>query len=288
MNQPANTDIPKTLFRKGIRYRQFHDKRKQKNCLLLHGLGNSLDFWDDVFCGLSHNVSVVSLDIPGSGRSPLPKAGGRLLDIAEAIYAFLHDLEIQRTTIIAHSFGVATALTLTQRYPKLVERIVIVDGTLQTADAIVKRPHVGLRHPRVAITLAAQLVSAVFDSSSIVYSLVKSTPATRYLALLPFVANPSSISQQTWDTVFSDNAGVSLLQTLGEIRGLDFTELMLSVSAPVTLIWGARDSLITSDDISTTKSLMNVDTLRELPNCGHWPMLEMPETFVASVMSSLE
>jgi len=52
--------------------------------LLLHGLGNSLDYWAAIAPALSERGRVVAIDMPGFGRSPEPTGGFSLEHLSRA------------------------------------------------------------------------------------------------------------------------------------------------------------------------------------------------------------
>src|SRR5687767_2446580 len=48
--------------------------------LLLHGWGGTSDTWSHLFHRLAEHHSVYALDLPGSGRTPLPEPAALSLD----------------------------------------------------------------------------------------------------------------------------------------------------------------------------------------------------------------
>src|SRR5690349_5966174 len=77
--------------------------------LLLHGLGNSLDFWVEVAPALGLAKRTIAIDIPGFGKSASPKDGSSLVNVAVAITKICRSLEINKCILVAHSMGAFVA-----------------------------------------------------------------------------------------------------------------------------------------------------------------------------------
>ena len=90
--------------------------------LLIHGYGDTADGWRRVIPGLLPRHRVVAVDVPPFGRSSDPRAP-RLIDFyADYFPELLHELGMERATVIGHSLGGAIALHLTLERPELYRR----------------------------------------------------------------------------------------------------------------------------------------------------------------------
>ena len=96
--------------------------------LLLHGLGGNLGHFNFGACaGLSHHFRVVAVDRPGSGYSPrAADAPADLSAQARVLARLIGELGLERPTVVGHSLGGATALTLAIEHPYLVGALALV------------------------------------------------------------------------------------------------------------------------------------------------------------------
>ncbi|OON62893.1 alpha/beta hydrolase [Massilia sp. KIM] len=96
--------------------------------LLLHGLGGNLGHFNyGAVAQLSKSFRVVAVDRPGSGYSP--RAGDVPADLstqARALAGLVRQLGLERPTVVGHSLGGATALTLALEHPDTVGALALV------------------------------------------------------------------------------------------------------------------------------------------------------------------
>lgn len=94
--------------------------------VLLHGQPGSRADWDPVASLLSSDFRVIVPDRPGYGDT-----GGRARGIAgnaDAVARLLDRLEIDRATVVGHSWGGAPALAFANRHPERVHGLVLVSS----------------------------------------------------------------------------------------------------------------------------------------------------------------
>ena len=97
--------------------------------VLSSGLGGVHGFWQPQMAMLEKHFRVVVYDQFGTGRSHgMVPAGYRMEDMADELAALLNDLRIDRCHVIGHALGGIIGLHLAQRYPALVESLVVVNG----------------------------------------------------------------------------------------------------------------------------------------------------------------
>ncbi|WP_422447164.1 alpha/beta fold hydrolase [Thermoanaerobacterium sp. DL9XJH110] len=96
--------------------------------LLLHGWGGCADSFLPVFNYLSSAFEVYAMDFPGFGKSTAPEGAWGVDDYADLTLKFLKTLGIEKTHIIAHSFGGRVTILLSALHPEVVDKIVLVDS----------------------------------------------------------------------------------------------------------------------------------------------------------------
>lgn len=121
--------------------------------LLLHGWGLNLRVWDGVVAQLSNRFRLITLDLPGHGRSPWPARGFTPAEQAWLIHQQVASLS-NRYAVIGWSLGGQLALDLAAATPAQIERLVLVASTAKFT-AAADWPH-GTA-PQAVADLAARL-----------------------------------------------------------------------------------------------------------------------------------
>lgn len=96
--------------------------------LLLHGFTGSLETMGTLASALSDSFQVLSVDLPGHGKTRFKSGLGSLtmLDCARSIVALLDKLNIQRTHLLGYSMGGRLALTLAACFPTRISSLVTI------------------------------------------------------------------------------------------------------------------------------------------------------------------
>lgn len=101
--------------------------REAPPVLLLAGLGADGTDWLGIAPELARTRRVYALDLRGHGASDWP--GDYALErLRDDVAGFLAALGLPRVSVVGHSYGGVVGYLLAQRYPGLVERLVIEDA----------------------------------------------------------------------------------------------------------------------------------------------------------------
>src|SRR5712672_1422693 len=96
--------------------------------LMIHGIGDNSTTWNTVQAKLAQRFTVIAPDLLGHGESDKPRADYSLAAFANGVRDLLAALDIDRVTVVGHSFGGGVAMQFAYQYPQLVERIVLVSA----------------------------------------------------------------------------------------------------------------------------------------------------------------
>lgn len=119
--------MKKVLNNINITYR-YHKGNNNKTVLLLHGWGGSLNSFRALEMSLAQSgYSTITLDFPGFGGSDLPKENWELKDYVQIVVELLNAEQIEKVSIVCHSFGGRVAILLASMYPEFIEKLVLVD-----------------------------------------------------------------------------------------------------------------------------------------------------------------
>jgi pimeloyl-ACP methyl ester carboxylesterase len=267
------------LYDEGIRYswrKPSSETGVGQTILLLHGLGNSLDFWTTTAPLIDERHGVLAMDIPGFGRSIAPPGGMTISSVSDRILQFLDHKGLRPPVVVGHSLGAFVALELAALSPHMFRRIILVSGTLLKAAELLRSPRKALLSPGLALAVANQFVGGIVPLRHVPIDWILKSKLVRLLALWPFVAHPASLDPAVLARALSNTGGMGVLRVLSQAHSFNLIATMENAKQPVDLIWGALDRLISAQDVRLARTLLNVKRSQAIPDCGHWPMIEQP------------
>ena len=124
--------------------------------VLIHGWTQSIDAWRDQIPDLAKRNRVITIDLPGHGKSDKPEVKYSMDYFARAVESVMRDAKVDRAVLMGHSMGTPVARQFYRKYPDKTLAIVIVDGALKPfADsATMNRLIDGFRGPNYKETIA--------------------------------------------------------------------------------------------------------------------------------------
>jgi pimeloyl-ACP methyl ester carboxylesterase len=106
----------------------------KKAVILVHGWTCDETSWDAQVPVLSQNYRVITLDLPGHGKSDPPKDGKFSMTVfARAVEAVRAEAKVDKVVLVGHSMGTPVIREYARLYPQHVAGLVPVDGLLLIA-----------------------------------------------------------------------------------------------------------------------------------------------------------
>lgn len=246
--------------------------------LLLHGFMAWSYTWRHNMAFLSSHARVIALDLRGFGLSSRSALRGHSLDDqVEFVRNFMDAVGVERAVVCGNSMGGEIALRLALSHPDRVRALILVStaGLIQRKSRsrieriALSTPGIGPLLLRVAVMnrrFAEQaLRAAYFDSS-----LVTAADVAAYLLPARVPGSAPVLLRMLRDSDFGRTA-----DRLGEIN------------QPVLLVWGEADPWIPPEHGQQLAALLRGSQLLLVPECGHVPHEECPDTFNAAVIQFL-
>jgi 3-oxoadipate enol-lactonase len=146
--------------------------------VLLHCLGVDRHFWD-FSAPLGSDFTVIRYDLPGHGTSAVPGTAYSIDDLADQLAAILKAQNIERASVAGISLGGLIAQNFAARYPKLVDRLILVDTTPRYTDEMR-----GMWAERAATARGkgvAVMVDALLKIWFSAQALIEDPPGVRYV-----------------------------------------------------------------------------------------------------------
>jgi pimeloyl-ACP methyl ester carboxylesterase len=264
--------------------------------LLVHGLGGSTNNWTD-FIGLIRTaVDVQSLDLPGFGRSDAPPDRDYSLDgQARRVIGYLVQSGRGPVHLVGNSMGGAISILVAAQRPDLVRSLTLLDPAVPD----VRRLRV---HPLKADWRMAFLVMPVLGEQAL--RRMKAVPMERRVAatIALCFADPSRYPRRRFEEDVVDArrraqlpwaTSAMLRATRGLVRsqflyGRRTWAALRRIRTPTLVVWGAQDRLVAPDLAPIVAGALSAARLLELPDVGHVPMLEAPETTARAFLALVE
>jgi pimeloyl-ACP methyl ester carboxylesterase len=103
-----------------------------KTVILVHGWTCDETTWTEQVPALAKEYRVITLDLPGHGKSDSPKDGKFSMDLfARAVEAVRAEVKADHVVIAGHSMGSPVVIRYAQLYPQHTVALVLVDGLMQ-------------------------------------------------------------------------------------------------------------------------------------------------------------
>lgn len=240
--------------------------------VLLHAFPVDSRMWDPLRSALAEVARVITPDLRGLGRSPLPPEGGEpsIDAVADDVLALLDDLGLERVVLGGCSMGGYAAMAVLrrtlQRAPDRVCGLMLID-TRPDADDDERRT------ARLAMAERAERDGTRWLADTVLPGLLAAgTPQVR-LALVEWLR--ALIAAQPVD-------GVAWAQRAMAARP-DSADVLRAFTGPALVIVGERDVLSPPDLARRMVALLPRGELVELPGCGHLSPLEAPDEVATAI-----
>jgi len=118
---------------------------KGKQILCVHGITANSRFWDCLASALSPHHRVIAMDLRGRGLSDKPPKGYSIHRHCKDILALMKDQNLERPVLMGHSLGAFISLVLAARYPKKIDRLILVDGGAKLSKTQMAKVFAGIK-----------------------------------------------------------------------------------------------------------------------------------------------
>ena len=250
------------------------EKGSGEAVLLVHGIGQSLYTWHNNFRQLAEKYRVIAVDLLGFGFSDHPDISYSPEEMAESLRLFLEALNISRAHVIAFSSGCVYALALAEKYPMMVDRMVLIapGGLLQKTNLFWLNSLMGRAFSRTAASMISRnKVAAALDEAFFDKTVLTDEVIDQYY--LPLAEKESR---------FSLAAAIAALDETEVVDGLRTLKNHVLVLSAGDDPWRSEEEI--DSYISAIAHCYSIKSL----NCGHMLHEEKFEKFNANVIDFLD
>lgn len=251
--------------------------------LLIHGLAGSSKTWDGVIGDLADHHDVIAPDLLGHGESAKPRGDYSLGAFASGLRDFLTVLDVDRVTIVGHSFGGGVAMQLAYQHPHFIDRLVLVgSGGLGREVSLLLRL---LALPGAEYLMPIGIPKPIVDRASDV---------GRFLGRRNIRSERLGEFWRTYSSLAGAENRRAFVKTMRGViepggQTIDARDrLYLAARVPIMIVWGDRDGVIPVKHAYEAHELIENSRLEILEGIGHFPHVEAPDQFVRVLLDFVD
>ena len=218
--------------------------------LLLAGLGLPSNIFDELIAQLNSEFTCVAVDVPGSGRSPLPHGDPTIASMAEVVARTVINSSISPGAVLGHSMGGFIAMQLAANHPELVERLVLLSSAAKGGHLGFPFATKGTAIDIVRNNLEVCTASGFSDNNRTLFDAISKRTVASLGPAKGFVGQRNAASL------------------------FDFTSSLGQINCPVLVMHGAQDAAIKADEAELMATKLPDSRFVLLENTGHMPQIE--------------
>ena len=255
--------------------------------VLLHGFPEFWYSWRYQIPMLAeHGYTVVAPDLRGYNDSDKPRTGYDVATLIRDIEGLIKGLGYERATVVGHDWGGVLAWVFAMGYPRMTERLIVMNAP---------HPQAMLRELRTLKQLRKSWYMFAFQLPWLPEYLLKRNNANEIGRMLRGAAVQKAAFAREITAKYQEamNKPGAMTAALNYYRQLfrrwpQSAAKASRIAAPTLLIWGEQDIAL---DIALTTGLEQwVDNLqvKRIPDSGHWVQQEKPEQVNSFMLEFLQ
>ncbi|MFA5743153.1 MAG: alpha/beta hydrolase [Candidatus Paceibacterota bacterium] len=231
--------------------------------LIWHGWGGSSDSWQKVQEILSRNFQVISLDLPGFGKSSNPPQPWKTDDYLNILLKFAEQIGLKGFYLVGHSFGGGLAAKFSAQNPQKVRALVLTGAAIFRSK---KR-----LNWRQKIASGLTKVGSVFEKMPLIGK-------SLYPLARRFIYRFAGVHD------YSRASGV-MKETFKNIISEDLSDCLPQIKSPTLILWGKEDKSTPLEEAFAIQKLIPNSQIKVIEKANHSPHLTQPETTAESIFS---
>lgn len=242
--------------------------------VLLHGLAGTQSVWRRTVGPLRDVAEVITVDLPGFGRSPLPRGRWTLDGAASMLDATLEHHGVSRCVVVGHSLGGGVAIHAAVACPR---RIVGL--------GLVAPAGFGGHGRDVPPTQRAERLHRVWRATlPATATTLFVSPKLRNRIFSMLVHDPSSLTaREAVELARGAARGRSTLEARSAIVAADLFDELRRIVVPASVVWGRDDRVVGSQTARLLGEQLRDVRTTILDDVGHNPQLERPDVVVEAL-----
>ena len=251
------------------------DRGEGDPVFVLHGgPGMEFDYFLPHLDGLEAHARLIYIDQPGHGLSERHPPGERytMNRAVAAIEELRRQLDLDKITLLGHSYGGFLAQLYAVRYPNRVARLILVDTTA-TWEWVLEA-NINIR--RRGTPKQANPPPGLSDDERL-----------RIVFPLYFYPEDKALSEAFMDRVILSPGPWRQLTRSRQFRDFDLRAPLANLDVPALILVGAEDIITTPRQGRLLEAALSGSRLHIFPETGHNPFVEETAAFTAIVAEFL-
>lgn len=271
------------------------EKGSGKPLILIHGNLSSSLYYLPLIERLPENIRVIALDLRGFGDSSYLSKFDSLANLSTDIQLFMSELKIEKASIAGWSLGGGVAMEFASRYPRSVDKLILINSTTHKGYPIFKKDKNNapiltegykskdelatdpLQVKPILEAIATEnafFMSYIYDLT--IYTHNKPTPEANQLYIKETLKQRCLVDAD-YALACLNMSDVPNLYTKGDGS-------IKNIKADTLMFWGTLDK--------TVPEYMVLDNLDALPQakyvkfeqCGHSPLVDKPDELAKEIL----
>jgi 3-oxoadipate enol-lactonase len=239
--------------------------------VLIHGFPFDHRIWEEQAEALSESYRVITPDLRGHGKSPVPEGVYNMDLMARDVFALLDDLGIKRAVWAGHSMGGYITMAALRLAPERIAGVAFV----------ATHPHADSDEKRVGRLETAEKVLA--EGSQVMVDAMRSD----------IFAPEFGTDSDTAEAVYNIMRATSPVGIAGALRGMAerpaSVETLRKISVPAVVIAGEDDQIVALDVAKEMVTDMGPNaSFVGIPGAGHMLMIEQPAATTLAFQTFLD
>lgn len=235
--------------------------------VLLHGYLESSLVWESFVSRLYKDLRVVTLDLPGHGISVIDGDTHSMDWLADVVVSGVKSLGIEKFTVVGHSMGGYVALAICERYPEVLNGIVLLSSAPNSDDELRRTNRL-----REIDLIKAGKKDALAQIAPAAGFAVENRGRMRN--------EIEELQQQVFIT--EDSGAIALLNGMMERK--DQNQMLKSSDVAQLFIFGKKDEYIPIESAESIIAEHPQAKVIWLENSGHMGFLEEPEIAAQAIL----
>lgn len=248
----------------------YHDQGTGACFVLLHGYLETSEIWEEFVKKFPVGYRLISIDLPGHGKSGTWEPDHQMDDLAHAVLAVLKAEQLEKVFLVGHSMGGYVVMSFAQHFPERLLGYSLLHSTC-FADSEEKK----LNRDREISLVHCQKKSLIIN-----VNIPKSFAEENLARLESEVKRAKQIAYKN-----SDTGIIALLKGMKDRP--DRTSVLQNPDLPVLLVGGMKDNYISVEVFDKLVSLAPHAAVLRLANSGHMGFIEEPELVIDALVTML-
>ncbi len=230
-----------------------------KNVIILHGWNSHLKNWEPIIKLLTkQKINVYQPTMPGFGKKPT-RNPMRTNDYANWLRGFIKNKNLKSVILVGHSFGGQVAIQFTASFPKLVNKLVLINSA-------------GIRPSQTPKKLLFFILAKL----------------GKLIFLLPFINKLAKPAKKILYKIAREGdyfkASPVMKQTLKLINKEDQQKNLSNINTPALILWGAKDFITPLKDGQKIHQLLSNSRLITFPSATHGLPFQKPLQVINKIL----